>query len=270
MKQLLFSTSPPAAWLLSALIIPALPAFAEDPASGSKPGLTLKPIMAVPADVVLNTDFSKSAPLAKGMWLRRQGTRWAIEDGVLRGRPSSAEFQAARSHHQGLEPRLSVPLTPRQFVARFSLRFQQGAENAIVPFVEFGHHVCRLKFSQQGLSLLADSETVRLAEAKDFRYRPGRWYHCLAELKNDEFVVQFLNGPTLYARHTCFAEPVSSGGRGLGVAGPRNGLVEIDNLTLWKIRGQAHPDWPKRRASMPVFQPVRTGKTKKPRPAAGK
>jgi len=251
------------------LMISAVPASADEPASDPSPGLHLKPIMAVPAAVVLNSDFSKPFPLAKDSWLRRQGTRWAIEEGVLRGRPSSAEFQAARSHHRGLEPRLSVPVTPRQFIARFSIRFQQGAENAIVPFIEFGHHVCRLKFSQQGLSLLADSETVRLAEAKEFRYRPGRWYHCLAELKDEEFVVQFHNGPTLYARHTCFAEPVSSGGRGLGVAGPQNGLVEIDNLTLWKIRDQAHPSWQKRRASIPVFEPVPTGKTKKPRPQAG-
>jgi len=270
MKPLLFCIPPLAAWVLPALMIPTSAAVADDPASDSNPGLPLKPIMAVPAEIVLNSDFSKPAPLAKDRWNKRQGTRWSIEDGVLRGRPSSEEFQAARTHHRGLEARLSVPITPRQCVARFSVRFQQGAETAIVPFVEFGHHVCRLKFSQQGLSLLADSETVRLAEAKDFRFQPGRWYHCLAELKNDEFVVQFANGPTLYAKHTCFAEPVSSGGRGLGVAGPRNGLVEIDNLTLWRIQDQAHPDWSERRASMPVFQPVSTGKPRKPRTAVRK
>ena len=45
----------------------------------------LKPMMATADQIVLQDDFSKSHPLNKDAWQTRQGTRWAIEGGVLRG-----------------------------------------------------------------------------------------------------------------------------------------------------------------------------------------
>ena len=105
----------------------------------------LKPLMAVPEEVILENDFSKVEPLKKNEWLKRQGTRWGIEDGVLRGRPSTPEYQAAKPDHKGLETRTSVPATPAEFVAKFRFRFVEGEESAIVPFIEFGHHVYRIR-----------------------------------------------------------------------------------------------------------------------------
>jgi hypothetical protein len=31
-------------------------------------------------------------------------------------------------------------------------------------------------------------------KAANFKYIPGKWYHILAELKGDEFVMQFADG----------------------------------------------------------------------------
>ena len=39
-----------------------------------------------------------------------------------------------------------------------------------------------------------DHETLKVAESGDFKYVPGKWYHALAELKGDEFVIQFVDG----------------------------------------------------------------------------
>jgi len=224
----------------------------------------LKPLMAKRGRIVLEDDFSAKGKVDKANWLSRQGTRWEKADGVLRGIQSSPEYQAKKSHHRGLEPRTSVPKTPAEFVIKFSVRFLEGEENSIVPFVEFGHHVCRLKFSSTaGLSLIADGETVKLAEAKKFRYEPGKWYHAFAEMKCGEFVIQFVDGPTLYAKHKSFAQPPSSGGNGLGIAGPRRGTVEIDNLSIWKAGAMMQPGWAKTRAGLPKFTPAPTGKVKK-------
>ncbi|MHC4997167.1 MAG: hypothetical protein ACYTGQ_19175, partial [Planctomycetota bacterium] len=108
-------------------------------------------------EVALADDFSEPGKVDKTQWQQRQGTRWEKSGGVLRGIPSSAEYQAAREHHYGYEPRTSCPVTPAQFVARLSVRFLDGAETPIAPFVEFGHHVARIKFSaRDGLVLLAD------------------------------------------------------------------------------------------------------------------
>ena len=195
-------------------ILPIFQGKAENPAE-------LQPLMAVADEVVLEEEFSEPGPLDKAHWGARQGTRWAVADGVLRGEPSTPEYQASKPDHKGLEARVSSPLTPDQFIARFSVRFSAGKETSVVPFVEFGHHVARLKFSGEGgLSLLADGETVKLAEAKDFTYEPGKWYHALAEMKGEELVVQFADGPVIYASHPQFAAPPSSGANGLGVAGP--------------------------------------------------
>ena len=54
---------------------------------------TLQPVMVIPEKSVLQETFSKSGPVNKTNWQSRQGTRWSIEQGVLRGRPSSKEYQ---------------------------------------------------------------------------------------------------------------------------------------------------------------------------------
>jgi len=217
---------------------------------------SLKPLLAQHGDIALESAFSKPAPLDKGVWLQRQHTQWEIKNGVLLGIPSTDEYQKSRDDHQGFEPRISVPVTPAECIAQFSVRFSDGVETPIAPFVEFGHHVARVKFSETGVFLIADGESVKVAEAKNFKYIPGKWYHILAELKGDEFVMQFAGGPTLYAKHPSFAKPVKSGGNGLGITGPQGGIVEIDNLTLWSIKSEEQSTWAKTRASFPHFQPI--------------
>jgi hypothetical protein len=224
---------------------------------------TLQPLMVIPNKSVLQETFSKSGPVKKTNWQNRQGTRWSVEDGVLRGRPSSEEYQSSRTHHFGYEPRVSVPVTPTEFLAGFSFRFIGGEETDIVPFIEFGHHVCRVKFSSKGTFIVIDHETLKVAEASDFLYEPGKWYHALAELKGDEFVIQFVDGPVWYVKHECLAKVNASGGNGLGLAGPKNGKVELDNVSIWKIRSQSKPSWNKRRKLIDVMDPVPTGKKKK-------
>ena len=231
---------------------------------------TLKPRMAVPGTIVLQNNFSQERPLKKDVWQSRQGTRWAIEEGVLRGRESSAEFQAKRKHHFGYEPRLSIPVTPAEFVVAFSFRFAGGDETAIVPFIEFGHHVCRVQFSKNGATLLSDGETMKLAEAKGFVWQSGKWYHALAEMKNTEFLIQVADGPTLYGQRESFAQESTSGGNGFGIAGPKHGVVEIDNLTISAVKATTQPNWEAHKSKLPKFRPIqiKQPKAKKPKTEA--
>lgn len=226
----------------------------------------LKPLLAQPEQVVLENEFATAGAVNKQQWGPRQGTQWVIEDGVLRGRPSTPEYQAKRKDHFGYEPRISCPVTPAQFIAKFSVRFTGGSETAIVPFIEFGHHVCRIRLTKDGAEVLADHESVKVAESKELKFEPGKWYHALAEMKGEEFVIQFDGGPTIFAKHSSFAKPPSSGGNGLGIAGPKDGAVEIDNVTLWSIKGDAQPGWAAKRDSLPNFAHVEIDKKKTPKP----
>lgn len=228
----------------------------------AEPASKLKPLLAAPDQVVLQDDFSKPHALKKGVWQARQGTRWQIADGVLQGQQSSAEYQAKKKDHFGYEARISIPVTPAEFVAEFSFRFIEGKETSIVPFIEFGHHVCRVRFSKDGASLLSDHEVMKLAEAKDFRWESGKWYHALAEMKDGEFVFQIADGPTLYAKRDSFKTETKSGGNGFGVAGPRKGRVELDNMTIWTVKKEQQSGWGKRKTVFPAFDPIQVKKPK--------
>ncbi len=220
----------------------------------------LKPLLAVPDEVVLREDYTTPKPLAKGIYQARQGTRWSIADGVLRGLPSSAEFQATKKDHHGYEPRISIPACPQEFAIQFDVRFIGGQPTAIVPFVEFGHHMARVTWAGGGANLNAEAGAVQLAAAPDFKIESGRWYRALAEIKGEEFVIQFAGGPTLYGKHASFSGPKD----GFGVAGPKGGTVELDNLTVWSVKPEVQADWEKTRAAFPVPAAVA------PKPSAAK
>lgn len=231
---------------------------------------TPKPLLAVPDVVVLASNFDINMPLPKSTWVSRQGTRWSIRDGVLHGEQSSPEFQASKQDHFGYEPRLSIPVTPNDFVASFKIRFKGGSETQITPFIEFDHHVCRVRFSQKGTVLLADHEVWKVAEAVNFTWQKGRWYSITAERKGSEFVMQIKDGPTLFADHPTFSGTASSGGNGLGVAGPKRGEIEIDDLKIWSVKQQTQKEWPATRAKFPRFTPVQVKKPKPKKPATVK
>lgn len=210
---------------------------------------TLKPLLTVPDQTVLREDYATPKPLTKGVYAQRQGTRWTIEDGVLRGRESSPEFQAKKKDHFGYEPRLSIPACPQEFAIQFDVRVTGGKSTGIVPFVEFGHHLARVAWPNGGgASLVADGESVQLAAAPNFKLESGRWYRALAEIKGEEFVIQFAGGPTLYGKHASFARQKD----GFGVCGTQGGTVELDNLTVWSVKPEVQAGWEKTRAALPA------------------
>ncbi|MCB1208430.1 MAG: hypothetical protein KDK97_03835 [Verrucomicrobiales bacterium] len=230
----------------------------------------LQPLMAQPDVVVQQDDFATAGAVDKTLWGARQGTQWVIADGVLRGKPSTPEFQAKRKDHFGYEPRISAPKTPQQFILKFSVRFEGGGETSIVPFIEFGHHVCRLHLTKDGSEMVADHESVKVAESKDLKLESGKWYHVLAEMKGDEVVVQFADGPTFYAKHESFAKPNESGASGLGIAGPKDGVAEIDNVTIWSIKPEAQATWAAKRDALPKIEPTPIVKAKPAAKGKGK
>lgn len=222
--------------------------------STSIQGNDLKPLMAIPGEIVSQNNFEKER-LDKSEWTPRQRTQWLVIDGVLKGLPSSADNQAKRTHHRGLEPRGSAPQTPMNFVAKLSIRYSGTKSSPQTPFIEFGHHNCRVQFSEsEGAFLLVESETKKVAEAKDFVLQSGKWYHILAEMLREEFVFQIEGGPTFYTKNTSFLKAAD---HHVGVAGFQKGSIEIDNFTIRHAKvGEAQENWKKRQESIPVFKPV--------------
>jgi hypothetical protein len=202
--------------------------------------------------LVLNEDFSTPRELEKENWSKRQHTQWAIKDGVLQGIPSSAEFQATAKDHQGFEPRLSIPSCPDDYAIKFSLRFIGGEETAICPFIEFGHHKARLRWSKEGAQLMVDHESIQVNSDSSFKLKPGTWYHALAEVRGDEILIRFSHGPELYAKHPTIAE----GKNEFGIAGPKGSTVELDNLKVWSIKNAPAKQWAALSKKMKAPAPV--------------
>jgi hypothetical protein len=252
--------------ILLAVLCSSMAAKAAEPA--------LKPLMLVPDKVLFADEFNQPKAELKAKknddteaWLPNQGTRWTIVDGVLRGRASSAEYQAAHETHKGVHPRIVLTKTPENYILRLSLRLVDGTpyeatkRRSVPPFIEIGHHICRVTWGTNGAVLLADGNTLQLANAVDFKLVPGKWQEIMVEKRADEVVVQFANGPTFYGKHPTYV----SDKHFVMLGGLESGTMEVDDVTVWSLKDGNQPDWAKRLAQFPPPQSIRI---KAPKPAA--
>ena len=189
-------------------------------------------------------------------WQPNQGTRWEVIDGVLRGHASSPEFQASRETHKGVHPRMVFSRTPQTYILRFDMRiidgipFEPGKRKSVAPFIEIGHHICRVTWDINGATLLADGDTTQLAYDKDFKLVPGKWETVLIERHDDEVLVQFLNGPVFHGKHSSYvSEP-----HAVMLGGLEQGTMEIDNVTLMSVKEGTQKAWPDFLATLPSQQ----------------
>jgi hypothetical protein len=77
--------------LAALVILPTAPAADHTP---------LKPLLAIPNKAVLQEDYSQPKKLAAEIYSIRQGTQWAIEDGVLRGRGGRSSRRSTRKKNR--------------------------------------------------------------------------------------------------------------------------------------------------------------------------
>ena len=209
--------------ILAALMLSTLAASAGE----------LQPAIAEKGAVVLQNDFSEPGAQPKQTWQPRQHTRWAAADGVFHGQESTAEYQASRGDHQGLEPRLMIRNLPNDYIIEYSFRINSGEYTAIGAFLEFGHHMARLSFHDDGAVLTYGGlkDHVTLDSKPDFKLEQGRWYHVLGEVKGDEVLIRFADGPTFKGKHPKIGDEKD----GFGICGLRRGTMDIDDVTVWSV-----------------------------------
>lgn len=210
-------------------------------------GFAMFPKMAQQDAVALSEDFSGSS-VDKKLWQARQHTRWSVMDGMLHGEPSTAEYQASRKDHQGLEPRLMIQTELKDYIIKFRFRINSGEQHAVGAFFEFGHHFARVAFKESGLEMnLGDLKNPTILVHKpEVKLEIGRWYHVLGETRGDETLVQIAGGPTLYAKDPRIAEHAA----GFGITGLRGGTMDVDDVTIWSVKGGEQPGWSKAREGL--------------------
>lgn len=80
----------------------------------SAAGQALQPLMLVPDQIVYQDSFATNRALDTTVWKAAQNTRWAVADGVLRGRPSTPEFYEALAKLPPAESKTIRQKTPGQ------------------------------------------------------------------------------------------------------------------------------------------------------------
>jgi hypothetical protein len=195
-------------------------------------GAGLKPNHLKAGKTIYQSDFSKAEALDKARWQTRQGTQWDIADGVLKGTPSTPEYQAKKKAtgkgHTGTIPRIYLLDTPQDFILSYRFKLEGGKPSGAVPLVEFGHHVSRVYFSPEGPRLLADHEEKTLDKI-DTPLELDRWYNVLVEAKGAAVSIQIegigtLNGKDPFIEET--ERPI------IGFTGNVNGTIYLDDIHL--------------------------------------
>jgi len=219
----------------------------------------LVPLLTIPDQVIFQPDFSVSGAPDKSNFGAKQGTRWIRTNGVLRGLPSTAEYQASHKDHKGTEARLALLKCPASYAIGFSFRFEGGAFTGATPMIELGHHVTRVQWTTNGVRLLADHDGLQVAQDTSFKLKTNEWVRALAEVRGDAVLFQFEGGPTLYASHASIA----GDNHAFGIAGFKGGAVELKDLTIWSVKPGAPEAWEKTRAALPAQTPVELPTKKK-------
>lgn len=211
---------------------------------------TLVPILAAPGKVHLQMDFGEDFRVSKGdeYFICGQGTTWVAKDGALVGTESSPEYQAKKklqgNGHLGTAPRLQILNSPKDVILKYSFKIVGGKKTKLLPMIEAGHHLRRIYFGPESSQILVEHEKTTIA-ADDFVLQSDTWYHVMLEIKDDEFLVRFQNGPVLYGKHPGVgAEFVNYN---IGITATNKGKILIDNMTIWQA-GDVLESWPTTKA----------------------
>jgi hypothetical protein len=205
----------------------------------------LQPVLTTPSKVHLEMDFNKDFTVSKGhqFFTLGQGTRWAAKGGVLVGTESSPEYQAKKKKsgkgHLGTAPRLQFPNSLKDVIIKYSFKIVGGKKTKLLPMIEAGHHLRRIYFGDDGSKILVDHEKTTIADDA-FVLKLDRWYHIMLEIKGDEFLVRFQDGPTLYGRDKGVGLEFAN--YNIGTTATNKGTMYIDNMTIWHA-GAVKASW---------------------------
>lgn len=196
----------------------------------------LEPILAKAGKVHLAMDFEEDFIVKKGDPFFRlgQGTTWVAKNGMLVGTQSSPEYQAKKkaqgNGHLGTAPRLQFPGSPRNCILKYSFKIVGGQTTKLLPMIEAGHHLRRIYFGDEGSQILVDHEKKTIAES-DFVLERDRWHHVMVEIKGNEFLVRFQDGPTIHGIDPGVGAEFAN--YDIGITATNKGTIYIDNMTIW-------------------------------------
>jgi hypothetical protein len=210
----------------SLLLLPALPARADEPA---KKEAEASPLFCVKGKQLVSEDFTSPA-LAKD-WKVAKG-KWEVKDGAVRGNELADEKHAAV---------LRRDLPVHDLIAEFSFRFD-GGKGLSFGLNNKGGHVCRAKITPATLQVTRDrpneksAEKAAVLDTQFLDIKPGEWHTAVVEIGGktivaaiDGKIVAFGSHDALDTEKTVFSFPVVGDG------------VSLKAIRIWDATPPADP-----------------------------
>ncbi|MCX6855511.1 MAG: hypothetical protein NTV80_11480 [Verrucomicrobia bacterium] len=172
----------------------------------------------------LNTEF----------WEVRQSTTWAMQDGVLVGKPSSKDFQEKKKasddpSHAGLKPVIWLKKVPENFICTLRLRYSAKAYQKGFPLLDLGHHIHTLSFSEKATTLTLKKDVEKLAVEQPL-FALNQWHDVAIELKKGKLLLT-IDGQ----KHSFESQNIDMTGQAqIDFKAVDFGTCEIDDIKLWE------------------------------------
>ena len=205
----------------------------------------------IPGKSIFKADFEDGKNPGKPNWQLRNST-WEVHDGVLRGVNAGGNGPFIRLHSKE-----SGGVLPEDYILKFSFKTETAKdvpENqrrkihpkySIGHRFSFGHYAAKYQWrGEEGMDL-AIGHGHALQDDR-FHIEKGKWYHVTAEIRGNEILVWFKDGPAYYMQHDHFRNQLNRWEFFTHITE----IGYLDNLQAWAPANRIHDDWGKTRSQI--------------------
>ena len=203
----------------------------------------------LPGPLLFEATFDDGVAPDKPHWQLRKST-WTIKDGVLHGINAGGNGPFIRL----LDKAKGGPL-PEDYIMTFSFKTEENpTEKRSNKHHEtyssghrfsFGHYDAKYQWRPDTGMDFNISHGDALEDDR-FHIERSKWYHLTAEIRGDEILVSFKDGPSYFMQHDQFREKDS----GWEFFTHISEIGHLDNLRVYSLSGGEQNSWPKTRDAL--------------------
>lgn len=197
----------------------------------------------VPGQSIFKADFSDGKNPGKPLWYLRK-SKWTVEDGLLCGINDGGNGPFIRLHST-----TNGGILPEDYIMKFSFKIEErpGAKrkkNKYHPTrssghrFSFGHYAAKYQWRQDKGMDMAIMHGHALVDDR-FHIEKGKWYHVTVEIRGDEILTWFKDGPAYFMQHDAFRSKPA----GWEFFVHESEIGHLDNLEVWSLSDATRDEW---------------------------
>lgn len=201
----------------------------------------------IPGKSIFKADFEDGKNPGKPNWQLRKSA-WVVEDGVLHGTNVDGNGPFIRLHSKE-----KGGVLPEDYILKFSFKITERPDaekrkNKYHPTrsqghrFSFGHYAAKYQWRPDvGMDLnIGHGDAL---EDPKFHIEKDEWYHVTAEIRGNEILVWFKDGPAYYMQHDHIRQKPS----GWEFFIHTSEVGHLDDLQVWSLSSGTRSVWDKTR-----------------------